>query len=149
MGGSVEDDPMPPPLPPPPPPPPAIPVSGISEGVTENRWSRLSISDVSTDPRMGTVIDRNPTRNQKFGLKSGSWPWHRYNHGLYAYWDAVRHRGQQLNPAFAIDNCASGGNRIDLESLVRTVFLWRSGRGTFRSILMAHAQDIFEYRPII
>jgi hypothetical protein len=50
----------------------------------------------------------------------------KYNHGLYEYWDAVRHRGAQLNPAFAIDNCASGGNRIDLESLVRTVFLWRN-----------------------
>ena len=50
----------------------------------------------------------------------------KYNHGLYAYWDAVRQRGAQMNPAFAIDNCASGGNRIDLESLVRTVFLWRN-----------------------
>jgi hypothetical protein len=43
----------------------------------------------------------------------------RYNHGLWAYWDAVRHRGAELAPGFAIDNCASGGNRIDLESLVR------------------------------
>ena len=51
-----------------------------------------------------------------------------YNHGLYTYWDAIRAKGATFNPAFAIDNCASGGNRIDLESLSRTVFLWRNDR---------------------
>ena len=45
-----------------------------------------------------------------------------YTHGLYAYWDAIR----AANPHIGIDNCASGGNRIDLESLARTVFLWRN-----------------------
>ena len=52
-----------------------------------------------------------------------------YNHGLYTYWDAIRAAGARQNSAFAIDNCASGGNRIDLESLSRTVFLWRNDRG--------------------
>ena len=30
-----------------------------------------------------------------------------------------------------IDNCASGGNRIDLESSIRTVFCWRSDTGCY------------------
>ena len=46
----------------------------------------------------------------------------RYVHALYAYWDEVR----RSYPHLVIDNCASGGNRIDLESLSRSVFLWRN-----------------------
>eukprot|EP01051_Picozoa_sp_SAG22_P000463 SAG22_NODE_13_length_33548_cov_57.167773_15_plen_142_part_00 len=71
------------------------------------------------------TVENDPIAPQTSGLSMGVTE-SKYNHGLYAYWDAVRHRGAQLNPAFAIDNCASGGNRIDLESLVRTVFLWRN-----------------------
>jgi len=46
----------------------------------------------------------------------------RYVDGLYKFWDELlrRHRG------LIIDNCASGGRRIDLETLSRSIVLWRS-----------------------
>ena len=42
--------------------------------------------------------------------------------GLYRLWDALRARF----PSLLIDNCASGGRRIDIETLRRSVPLWRS-----------------------
>ena len=42
--------------------------------------------------------------------------------GLYAFWDALLAR----NPGLLIDNCASGGRRIDLETTGRSVPLWRT-----------------------
>lgn len=46
----------------------------------------------------------------------------RYIEGLYAFWDALHER----HPGLFIDNCSSGGRRIDLETLSRSVPLWRS-----------------------
>jgi alpha-galactosidase len=46
----------------------------------------------------------------------------RYVEGHYAMWDELRAR----HPGLAIDNCASGGRRIDLETSMRSVPLWRS-----------------------
>ncbi len=46
----------------------------------------------------------------------------RYVEGLYAMWDALLER----NPGLSIDNCASGGRRIDLETIRRSYPLWRS-----------------------
>ncbi len=46
----------------------------------------------------------------------------RYIEGLYAMWDELRRRF----PLLAIDCCASGGRRIDLESIQRCFYLWRS-----------------------
>ena len=42
--------------------------------------------------------------------------------GLYRLWDALLARF----PRLLIDNCASGGRRIDVETLKRSVPLWRS-----------------------
>ena len=42
--------------------------------------------------------------------------------GLYRLWDALRERF----PHLLIDNCASGGRRIDIETLRRSIPLWRS-----------------------
>lgn len=42
--------------------------------------------------------------------------------GLYRLWDALLKRF----PHLMIDNCASGGRRIDIETLRRSVPLWRS-----------------------
>ena len=44
--------------------------------------------------------------------------------GLYRLWDALLERF----PHLVIDNCASGGKRIDIETLRRSVPLWRSDR---------------------
>jgi len=42
--------------------------------------------------------------------------------GLYTYWDALLAK----IPGLLIDNCASGGRRIDLETISRSVPLWRT-----------------------
>jgi alpha-galactosidase len=46
----------------------------------------------------------------------------RYVEGLYAFWEALCRR----HPGLWIDNCASGGRRIDLETLSRSLPLWPS-----------------------
>jgi len=42
--------------------------------------------------------------------------------GLYKYWDDLRAQ----HPGLRIDNCASGGRRLDIETASRSVSLWRS-----------------------
>ncbi len=55
----------------------------------------------------------------------------RYIEGLYAMWDELLAR----HPGLWIDNCSSGGRRIDIEMCSRSVPLWRSdtncSRGNF------------------
>jgi alpha-galactosidase len=46
----------------------------------------------------------------------------RYIEGLYAFWDELRRR----HPNIWIDNCSSGGRRIDLEMMSRSLPLWPS-----------------------
>ena len=46
----------------------------------------------------------------------------RYIEGLYDFWEQLRYK----NPNLLIDSCATGGRRIDIESVSRTVALWRS-----------------------
>ena len=46
----------------------------------------------------------------------------RWVEGLYAFWDELLRR----HPGMLIDNCASGGRRIDLETLTRSTPFWRT-----------------------
>jgi alpha-galactosidase len=46
----------------------------------------------------------------------------RHIEGLYAMWDDLRAR----HPGLVIDNCASGGRRIDIETSSRSLPLWHS-----------------------
>ena len=46
----------------------------------------------------------------------------RYVEGLYAFWDELQRR----KPGLMIDNCASGGRRLNLELLARSIPLWRT-----------------------
>lgn len=46
----------------------------------------------------------------------------RHVEGLYAYWDDLVRR----HPHLIIDNCASGGRRIDLETVGRATPFWRT-----------------------
>ncbi|MCU0960719.1 MAG: NPCBM/NEW2 domain-containing protein [Pirellulaceae bacterium] len=46
----------------------------------------------------------------------------RYIEGLYQMWDDIR----RANPYLWIDDCASGGRRVDLEAVSRALVLWRS-----------------------
>ncbi|MDD6204239.1 MAG: alpha-galactosidase [Firmicutes bacterium] len=48
-----------------------------------------------------------------------------YIDGLYTLWDRLR----EAFPGIMIDNCASGGRRIDLETAIRSVNMWRSDMG--------------------
>ncbi len=45
--------------------------------------------------------------------------------GLYKLWDSLR----EAIPNLLIDNCSSGGRRIDFETCMRSVPLWRSDTG--------------------
>lgn len=67
--------------------------------------------------------------------------------GLYRLWDALLERF----PHLAIDNCASGGRRIDIETLRRSVPLWRSDMQCPVScppeISQAHALTFAEWLP--
>lgn len=49
----------------------------------------------------------------------------RYIEGLYELWDGLR----DTHAGLFIDNCASGGRRIDLETCMRSVPFWRSDTG--------------------
>ena len=49
----------------------------------------------------------------------------RFVEGHYKMWDEI----QSEFPGVVIDNCASGGRRIDLETCRRAVVLWRSDTG--------------------
>ncbi|HOX58401.1 MAG TPA: alpha-galactosidase [Candidatus Paceibacterota bacterium] len=46
----------------------------------------------------------------------------RWVEGLYAFWDELLRR----HPHLIIDNCASGGRRIDLETIERSTPFWRT-----------------------
>ena len=50
-----------------------------------------------------------------------------YVEGLYAMWDELLAR----HPGLLIDNCASGGRRLDIEICKRSVPLWRSDTNCF------------------
>ncbi len=54
----------------------------------------------------------------------------RYVEGLYRVWDSLL----AANPGIFIDNCASGGGRIDLETCARSIPLWRTD-GTIDPLL--------------
>jgi alpha-galactosidase len=47
--------------------------------------------------------------------------------GLYSFWDELRRR----HPHLLIDNCASGGRRLELETVSRSVALWRTDYNCF------------------
>ncbi|MBQ9813252.1 MAG: alpha-galactosidase [Thermoguttaceae bacterium] len=51
----------------------------------------------------------------------------RFVEGLYQFWDDLRAR----IPGLMIDNCASGGRRLELETLKRSIVLWRTDYNCF------------------
>ena len=68
----------------------------------------------------------------------------RHVEGLYTLWDTLlaRHRG------LLIDSCASGGRRIDLETISRSVVLWRSDYHYFEPVgQQCHTAGISRYLP--
>ena len=68
----------------------------------------------------------------------------RYIEGLYAFWDELLRR----HPNLIIDNCASGGRRIDLETISRSVALWRTDYQPFEpNGYQSHTYGISLYLP--
>jgi alpha-galactosidase len=46
--------------------------------------------------------------------------------GMYKMWDELLAK----HPGLQIDNCASGGRRIDIETMSRSIIIWRTDHGT-------------------
>ena len=68
----------------------------------------------------------------------------RHIEGLYAFWDALLNR----HPGLIIDNCASGGRRIDLETTSRSVPLWRTDYDYFEpNGYQCHTYGLHFYLP--
>ncbi len=68
----------------------------------------------------------------------------RHIEGLYAFWDELLRR----HPGLMIDNCASGGRRIDLETCSRSVALWRTDHNYEPEAAQSHTLGINRYIPI-
>ena len=62
--------------------------------------------------------------------------------GLYAFWDELLKR----HPGLLIDNCAGGGRRLDLETITRSVPLWRSDY-PFTEFTQSQTFGIHHYLP--
>lgn len=63
--------------------------------------------------------------------------------GLYAFWDELLRR----HPDLIIDNCASGGRRIDLETISRSICLWRSDYSFEPEGAQSHTLGLSRYVP--
>jgi alpha-galactosidase len=85
----------------------------IDKIITDNGidWYR---QDGNFDPRPTWSGHDTPDRNGMTEI--------RHIEGLYAFWDELHRR----HPNLLIDNCASGGQRIDIETTSRSTPLWRS-----------------------
>ncbi len=68
----------------------------------------------------------------------------KYVEGLYKFWDYLLQRF----PTSIIDNCASGGNRIDYETMLRSAPLWRTDyRYSERVGYQCHTYGLSFYIP--
>ena len=67
-----------------------------------------------------------------------------YIAGFYALWDAVL----EDHPGLLIDDCASGGRRIDAETLSRSVPLWRSDNPGDSTQQQVQAMGLSGFAPI-
>ncbi|MCX6620906.1 MAG: alpha-galactosidase [Acidobacteria bacterium] len=68
----------------------------------------------------------------------------RWVEGLYEFWDELLRR----NPGLAIDNCASGGRRIDIESLRRSLPLWRTDYPGENTAKQCHTYGLNFWVPV-
>lgn len=72
----------------------------------------------------------------------------RYNRGLYRLWDTLLSRF----PGLIIDNCASGGRRLDYEALRRSVPFFRTDYACFPDALdegfQLHSYALNHYLPL-
>jgi alpha-galactosidase len=71
----------------------------------------------------------------------------RFVEGVYSYWDELLRR----HPNLVIDNCASGGRRIELETMKRSMPFWRTDYNCFPYLMteatQAHTFGIAHWLP--
>jgi len=67
----------------------------------------------------------------------------RYIEGLYAFWDELLAR----HPHLIIDNCASGGRRIDLETVGRATPFWRTDGPRHPIAHQCHSYGLLPWVP--
>ena len=67
----------------------------------------------------------------------------RYIEGLYEFWEELVRR----HPGLVIDNCASGGRRIDLEAMSRSIVLHRTDNAGDPEAAQSHTMGINLYCP--
>ena len=71
----------------------------------------------------------------------------RFVEGVYSYWDELHRR----HPNLVIDNCASGGRRIELETMKRSMPLWRTDYNCFPDLkpeaTQAHTFGVAHWLP--
>jgi len=68
----------------------------------------------------------------------------RYIEGLYAFWDELLAR----HPNLIIDNCASGGRRIDLETTARSTPFWRTDGPRDAVAHQCHTYGLMAWVPL-
>jgi len=68
----------------------------------------------------------------------------RYIEGLYAFWDELLTR----HPDLIIDNCASGGRRIDLETVGRATPFWRTDGPRDPIAHQCHSYGLLAWVPL-
>ena len=68
----------------------------------------------------------------------------RHIEGLYAFWDELLDR----NPDLIIDNCASGGRRIDLETIGRATPFWRTDGPRDSIAHQCHTYGLLPWVPL-
>lgn len=88
-------------------------VETVSKLIKENGLDCYRV-DFNTDP---SPYWRNAEDDGRKGMVEM-----RFIEGLYAFWDELLER----HPGLLIDNCASGGRRLELETIGRSVALWRT-----------------------
>ncbi|MCY2995379.1 MAG: NPCBM/NEW2 domain-containing protein [Planctomycetota bacterium] len=87
----------------------------LNAAIKEYKLTGLRI-DYNIDP-LGAWQSMNATDANRVGMTEI-----RYVEGVYQMWDDIL----KANPKLFIDNCASGGRRVDLEAVSRAIVLWRS-----------------------
>ncbi len=68
----------------------------------------------------------------------------RHIEGLYAFWDGLTAR----HPHLIIDNCASGGRRIDLETVGRATPFWRTDGPRDAIAHQCHSYGLMAWVPL-
>jgi alpha-galactosidase len=68
----------------------------------------------------------------------------RHIEGLYKFWDGIR----EQHPDLIIDNCASGGRRLDLETIGRATPFWRTDGPRDAIAHQCHTYGLLAWIPL-